>query len=90
VDHGTFEEDDPVTWDTLVFHGVIRSGEPVPNSPAHPLQWMQAGCGDEAASTTVVGPWRGEPKPVTDGARESEGCVVAVTSGNGWQLDPGE
>ncbi len=32
-----------VTWDTLVFHYMIRSGEPVPKSPALPRLRTHAG-----------------------------------------------
>ena len=36
-----------------------------------------------------VGRWQGEPEPRPMGARESEGCIRAETSGNGVAPGPG-
>src|SRR2546428_12996922 len=91
-DHGTHEEDGPVTWEALASPRLIpvlrRAGDP---SPTH----------DTLASARVVGlmaqnkrPHRGRPLvrgtgAVADGGRESEGCIRAVTSGNRITPGPG-
>ena len=85
-DHGTHEEDGPATWEALASprHTPVlrRAGD---ESPTH----------DTLASARVVGlmaqnkrPHRGRPSArgtgaVADGGRESEGCIGALTSGNG-------
>jgi hypothetical protein len=85
-DHGTHDEDGPVTWEALASPRRIpvrrRVGDP---SPTH----------DPSAGTRVVGP-RGTDQASAsreatargteagaDGGRESEGGIRAVTSGNG-------
>jgi hypothetical protein len=91
-DHGTDEEDGPGTWEALASPRHIpasrRAGE---SSPTH----------DAFAGARVVGHsaqnkrlHRGRPLArgtgaVADGGRESEGCIRAVTSGNGVALGPG-
>jgi hypothetical protein len=91
-DHGTHEEDGPGTWEALASPRPIpalrRAGE---SSPTH----------DAFAGARVVGHsaqnkrlHRGRPLArgtgaVADGGRESEGCIGAVTSGNGVALGPG-
>ena len=89
LDHGTQEEDGPGTWETLVLLDKIRShgesGDPFSDA------FAQA---DRAAGGKEKCPHRGRPLArgtgaEADGARESEGCKVASTSGNGVAPGPG-
>jgi hypothetical protein len=87
LDHGTYEEDGPVTWEALASPRqspvLRRAGD---SSPTHGTY----------AGTRVVGltrhrtrsPHRGRSQArgtgaVAEGGRESEGCIGAMTSGNG-------
>jgi hypothetical protein len=88
-DHGTQEEDGPGTWEALVLLDMIRShgesGDPFSDASAH---------ADRVQGGEEKSPHRGrslarETGAVADGARESEGCKVAVKSGNGVAPGPG-
>jgi hypothetical protein len=84
--HGTYEEDGLVTWEALVFPRVIRSdGEPV----IHLRNWRvrRRTCWPPSLLGRIsvcpeVGRWQGELEPRPKEARESEGCIRALTSGN--------
>ncbi len=89
LDHGTQEEDGPGTWEALAFLDSFRShgesGDPFSDAVAQ---------ADRAHGGEEKSPHRGRPLAratgaAADGARESEGCKVAVTSGNGVALGPG-
>ena len=89
LDHGTQEEDGPGTWETLVLLDKTRShgesGDPFSDA------FAQA---DRAAGGKEKCPHRGRPLArgtgaEADGTRESEGCKVALTSGNGVAPGPG-
>ncbi len=89
LDHGTQEEDGPGTWEALVLLDSFRShgesGDPFSDALAH---------ADRASSDKEKRPHRGRPLAretgaAADGARESEGCKVASTSGNGVAPGPG-
>jgi len=89
LDHGTQEEDGPGTWEALAFLDNFRShgesGDPFSDAGALA---DRAHCGEEKS------PHRGRPLAretgaAADGARESEGCKVALTSGNGVAPGPG-
>jgi len=91
-DYGTHEEDGPGTWEALA-------------SPRHIPVWRRAGesspTHDTLAGARVVGhmaqnkrPQRGRPLArgtgaTAKGGRESEGCIGALTSGNGMAAGPG-
>ena len=91
MDHGTQEEDGPGTWEALAFLDSFRShgesGDPLSDACV---------LADRAHGGEEKSPYRGRPLAretgaVADGARESEGCKVAVTSGNGGGTpDPAE
>ena len=89
MDHGTQEEDGPGTWEALAFLDSFRShgesGDPLSDACV---------LADRAHGGEEKSPYRGRPLAretgaVADGARESEGCKVAVTSGNGVAPGPG-
>jgi hypothetical protein len=89
MDHGTQEEDDPGTWETLVFLDKFRShgesGDPFSDALV---------LADRAQGGKEKHPYRGRPQArgtgaEADEARESEGCKVATTSGNGVTPGPG-
>jgi hypothetical protein len=88
-DHGTQEEDGPGTWEALAFLDIIRThGESGDPSPTPFAQADRAPGGEEERSH------RGRPQArgtgaAADGARESEGCKVARTPGNGVAPGPG-
>ena len=84
--HGTQEEDGPVTWEALSLLG--RSG---PTESRLSISETGAFAGARAGRQDIwqnkrlpqeVGRRRGEPKPRPKEARESEGCIGALTSGN--------
>ena len=89
LDHGTQEEDGPGTWETLVLLDNTRShGE---SGDLFSDAFAQA---DRAAGGQEKRPHRGRPLArgtgaAADGARESEDCKVALTSGNGVAAGPG-
>ena len=85
--HGTYEEDGPVTWEALVspreFPVLRRAGDPSPK----PVRLAGARAGrrgnrQKKRLPQEVGRWRGEPEPRPKEARESEGRIRALTSGN--------
>jgi len=89
LDHGTQEEDGPGTWEALAFLDGFRShgesGDPFSGARAQ---------ADGALGGEEKRPHRGRPLArgtgaAADEARESEGCEVAVTSGNGVAPGPG-
>ncbi len=89
LDHGTQEEDGPDTWEALAFLDNFRShgesGDPCSDALAQ---------ADRVTGGKEKCPHRGRPLArgtgaEADGARESEGCKVASTSGNGVALGPG-
>ena len=91
-DHGTYEEDGPVTWEALASPrhtpALRRAGDP---SPTHDMVRAPVSSAVEAQNTR---PQRGRPSArgtgaVAAGGRESEGCIRAVTSGNRGTLGPG-
>ena len=89
LDHGTQEEDGPGTWEALAFLDNFRShGESGDTfSDARVLA-------DRAQGGEEKHPHRGRSLArgtgaAADGARESEGCKVAETSGNGVAPGPG-
>ena len=89
LDHGTQEEDGPGTWEALVLLDRTRShGE---SGDHFSDAFAQA---DRAVGGQEKRPHRGRPQArgtgaEADGARESEGCKVALTSGNGVAPGPG-
>ena len=89
LDHGTQEQDDPGTWEALVFLDNFRShgesGDPFSDAGAQ----ADRAHGGEKKSLHRGRPLARETGAVADGARESEGCKVAVTSGNGVAPGPG-
>ena len=98
VDHGTFAEETPVTWEALVLPvGIPDRGEPVRSDlrRAEPLS-MQARPVlrfVRMARRTSIGLQVGAPREDrrrTDETRESDGRIVAMKSGNGWQPKPAE
>ncbi len=85
-DHGTHEEDGPVTWEALASPRhtpvVRRAGD---ESPTHGTLRAHGSSAQEAQNKR---PHRGRPLArgtgaVAEGGRESEGCIGAWTSGNG-------
>ena len=91
-DHGTYEEDGPVTWEALASPrytpALRRAGDP---SPTHDTLRAHVSSALEAQNKR---PQRGRPSArgtgaVAEGGRESEGCIRAVTSGNRGTLGPG-
>ncbi len=89
LDHGTQEEDGPGTWEALVFLDNFRShgesGDPFSDALAQ---------ADRVTGGKEKCPHRGRPPAretgaVADEARESEGCKVVLTSGNGVAPGPG-
>jgi hypothetical protein len=85
-DHGTHEEDGPVTWEALASprHTPVmrRAGDP---SPTHGTWRTHVSSAQEAQNKR---PHRGRPLArgtgaVAEGGRASEGCIRALTSGNG-------
>ncbi len=85
--HGTYEEDSPVTWEALSLLG--RSG---PTESRSSISETGASAGARAGRrdhwqnkrlSHEVSRWQGEPEPRLKEARESEGCIRALTSGNG-------
>jgi hypothetical protein len=74
-DHGTHEEDGPVTWETLSspWDTFRRYGEPATNLQRTSRQWARARGGKEQALTLVVSRRRGEPERRPKELRESEG-----------------
>jgi len=89
LDHGTQEEDGPGTWEALAFLDNIRShgesGDRFSDVLAH-------ADGARAAKKSVrieVGWRQGGTRAPADEARESEGCGVAMTPGNGMAPGPG-
>src|SRR5262249_13324316 len=85
-DHGTHEEDGPVTWEALASprHTPVwrRAGD---ESPTHGTLRAHVSSAQEAQNKR---PHRGRllargTGAVAEGGRESEGCIGAVTSGNG-------
>jgi hypothetical protein len=88
-DHGTQEEDGPGTWEALAFLDNFRShGESGDPSPAPLAQADRAPGGEEKRPHRGRPPARGTGAGA-DEARESEGCTVASTSGNGLAPGPG-
>ena len=89
MDHGTQEEDGPGTWDTLSF--LVTSG--VTENPVILLRRrVRRRTAHGAVKKSVrneVGRLQGETGAPADEARESEGCKVAVTPGNGVAPGPG-
>ena len=89
LDHGTQEEGGPGTWEALVLLDSTRShGE---SGDLFSDAFAQA---DRAVGGQEKRPHRGRPQArgtgaEADGARESEGCEVASTSGNGVAPGPG-
>ena len=89
LDHGTQEEDGPGTWETLAFLDITRThGESGDPSPTPFAQADRAQSGEEKRSHRGR-PLARETGAAADGARESEGCKVAWTSGNGVAPGPG-
>jgi len=91
-DHGTHEEDGPVTWEALASprHTPVlrRAGDP---SPTHDTLVSARVVGYQAQNKRLQ---RGRPLArgtgaVADGGRESEGCIRAWTSRNGVTPGPG-
>ena len=85
-DHGTHEEDGPATWEALASprHTPVlrRAGD---ESPTHGTLRAHGSSAQEAQNKR---PHRGRPLArgtgaVAEGGRESEGCIGALTSGNG-------
>ncbi len=86
--HGTYEEDSPVTWEALSLLG--RSGRAESRLS---ISETGASAGARAGRRVnrqnkclphEVSRWQGEPEPRLKEARESEGCIGALTSGNLW------
>ena len=89
LDHGTQEEDGPGTWEALVFLDNFRS-----HGESGDLFSDARAQADRAQGGKEKRPHRGRPSArgtgvMADGTRESEGCKVAVTSGNGVAPGPG-
>jgi len=89
-DHGTHEEDGPVTWEALASprHTPVMRGAGDP-SPTHGTLRTHVSSAQEAQNKR---PHRGRPLArgtgaVAEGGRESEGCIRALTSGN--RVTPG-
>ena len=91
-DHGTYEEDGPVTREALASPrhtpALRRAGDP---SPTHDTLRAHVSSASEAQNKR---PHRGRPRArgtgvVAEGGRESEGCIGATTSGNGVTPGPG-
>src|SRR5262250_1461710 len=91
-DHGTYEEDGPVTWEALASPRYTpvwrRAGDP---SPTHDTWRAHVSSASKAQNKR---PQRGRPhargtRAVAEGGRESEGCIGARTSGNGITPGPG-
>ena len=91
-DHGTYEEDGPVTWEALASPRPMpvsrRAGDP---SPTHDTLRAHVSSAPWAQNKR---PHRGRPLArgtgvVAEGGRESEGCIRALTSGNGVTPEPG-
>ena len=85
--HGTYEEDGPVTWETLSLLGRYRLyGEPVIHLPKLARLQAHVPCLRDIRQNKhlprEVGRWQGEPEPRPKEARESEGRIGALTSGN--------
>jgi hypothetical protein len=85
-DHSTHEEDGSVTWEALAAPrhtpDLRRAGDP---SPTHDTLRAHVSSAREAQNKRSH---RGRPAArgtgaVADGGRASEGCIGAVTSGNG-------
>ena len=88
-DHGTQEEDGPGTWEALAFLDTIRShGESGDPSPT-PIALADRAWGGKEKRSHRGRPQARETGATADGARESEGCKVAWTSGNGVAPGPG-
>ena len=89
LDHGTQEEDGPGTWETLAFLDITRthgeSGDPSPT----PIAQADRALGGKEKRSHRGRPQARETGVAADGARESEGCKVARTSGNGVAPGPG-
>ena len=91
-DHGTYEEDGPVTWEALASPRHIpvlrRAGDP---SPTHDTWRAHVSSASQAQNKR---PQRGRPhargtRAVAEGGRESEGGIGASKSGNGVAAGPG-
>ena len=84
--HGTYEEDGPVTWEALSLLGryrsVRRAGYPSPKLARLQAHVPVAETFGRTSACPEVGRWRGEPEPRPKEARESEGRIGALTSGN--------
>jgi hypothetical protein len=91
-DHGTYEEDGPVTREALSIPlGRDRHGEPVNKLQTGARQHEHARPGSKKRSSCAgVGRRQGEPEPRPKDARESVGLIGAMTVGNSWHLDPPE
>ncbi len=59
-------------------------------SPTGLQMRMTAITGEESTSAHEVGRRQGEPEPRPKVYRKSEGCIGAMTSGNGWHPEPAE
>jgi hypothetical protein len=91
-DHGTYEEDGPVTWEALASPRYTpvwrRAGDP---SPTHDTWRAHVSSASKAQNKR---PQRGRPhargtRAMAEGGRESEGCIGAMTLGNGVTPGPG-
>ena len=86
LDHGTYEEDGSVTWEALSLLG--RSGlteSRLSISETGASAGARAGRRDTWQNKRLpqeVGRWQGELEPRPKEARESEGRIGALTSGN--------
>ena len=82
-DHGTYEEDGPVTWEALTFPRETRQrGEPDPSPTRHAFADARMADQEQAsASRSALG--KGNRSSAPTGVRESEGCIRVGTSGNG-------
>lgn len=97
VDHGTLEEEAPVTWEALV----LPAANPGPGGPAtSPRRAARLSMHERpvlrenrmARRISIdqqVGTSR-ENRRGTDETRESDGRIVAMKSGNGWHPKPVE
>ena len=90
VDHGTYEEDGPVTWETLTFpRDTAVKGFPHPKNPESPSALkVRTEARKEKDTFHEVGQRQGEPEPRPKGVRESEGRIRAETVGNGVAAGP--
>ncbi len=80
---GMRQEDDSVTWETLVSPRTTPgSGDPVNNLLRATRPWVHAEPTKNKPHTEVGRP-QGEPERRPMGTRESESRVRAMTSGNG-------